>query len=63
MKTKYFITQSRFHSDEYIQSEWVSHSYSDTFDGARRDVELMKGINYPYVDYRIVDSTGKEYMV
>ena len=25
--------------------------------------ERMKGINYPYVDYRIVDSTGKEYMV
>lgn len=60
MKAKYFIVQSRFHSDEHIQSEWVSHASSTTLDEAKRHVEFMKGINYPYVDYRIVDPTGKE---
>ena len=60
MKSKYFIVQSRFHSDEHIQSEWVSHAGSTTLDEAKRHVEFMKRDRYPWVDYRIVDPAGKE---
>ena len=60
MKAKYFIVQSRFHSDDHIQSEWVSHAGSTTLDEAKRHVEFMKRNRYPWVDYRIVDPTGKE---
>ena len=63
MKAKYFIVQSRFHSDDHIQSEWVSHAGSTTLDEAKRHVEFMKRNRYPWVDYRIVDPTGKAIQV
>ena len=50
---KYYTTQSRFHS-EFHTSEWVTHSWHATLEGAKKHVEFYMSSPDP-VDYRIVN--------
>lgn len=59
MAKGYFITQSRFHSEDHV-SEWVNHSFCGELSRAKKAIEVMQSDGYPYVDYRIINDKGEE---
>lgn len=58
MAKGYFITQSRFHSEDHV-SEWVNHSFCGELSRAKKAIEVMQADGYPYADYRIINDKGE----
>ena len=59
MAKGYFITQSRFHSEDHV-SDWTNHSFCKELPRTKKAIEVMQSDGYHYADYRIINDKGEE---